>query len=110
MITQIKILIILLAFTLAGVSIAYADTATVMGKITAEDNKPLVKVIVSIGDKFKITDIKGRYRIKNIPYGSHTMQIKRKGEVLKEVEIEVNKGKVKHDEEVKLIYKEEKIK
>ncbi len=99
---KLSILIIILVCNLSLAQNLYAKgAATVMGEIKHSDNRPAVNVIVSVENKFSITDIEGRYLIKNVPFGSHTMQIKENrenGQILKEVVIEVNQSHIRHDE------------
>ena len=78
----------------------YAQTATVMGKITRH-NQPAANVIVSIGDKFSVTDAQGRYLIKDVPFGRPTLRIKENkqgGQVLREVDTEVRQPRLVQDE------------
>lgn len=66
-------------------------TATVMGRITYVGNKSIENLTVSIWieDKFDFTDVDGRYRIKDVPSGQHTIKIMREGLILKKTEITV---------------------
>jgi len=88
---RIKLLAIILGLSLFFVPILYAGGFTVMGRITHENGKPAVKVIVSVSDKFTYTDIKGRYRIKGVLTGNQTLTVKKGDSVLKEVSIDINK-------------------
>jgi hypothetical protein len=81
----------------------YAETATLMGEIKHSDNSPARNLVVSIESKFSITDSKGRYLIKDIPSGRHTMQIKENregGKILKEIEIEIRPPRLMHNETI----------
>lgn len=81
----------------------YAETATLMGEITRSGNSPAGNLVVSIEGKFSITDAKGRYLIKDVPSGRHTMQIKENrenGRILKEVTIEIKPPRLMHNETI----------
>lgn len=73
------------------------SVSIVIGKITHKDGSPAVKVSVAIGDKFSYTDIRGNYRIKNVPFGRHNIQIKSKDKILKEEEIHIDKPRIKYN-------------
>jgi len=72
-----------------------ADVATVMGKVKGRNNKPLSRVVVKIGDKTSFTDVKGSYRIKGVPFGNYTVNIKRAGKVLEKKEAQIDKPRIK---------------
>jgi len=99
---RLGFLVVFLAFIILAASL-YAETATLMGEIKHSDNSPARNLVVSIEGKFSITDSKGRYLIKEIQSGSHTMQIKENregGVVLKEVEIEIMPPRLMHNETI----------
>ena len=75
---------------LFSAALVWAQTATVMGRVTDRTNRPVMKATVSIDAKFAFTDLKGRYRIKDVPFGRHTLQIKKGGRVLHEAPVEIN--------------------
>jgi hypothetical protein len=50
----------------------------------------VVKATVSIGEKFSFTDSRGRYRIKDVPFGRQTLQIKKSGNVLHSTPVEID--------------------
>mgnify|MGYP001565906053 CR=1 FL=1 len=74
-----------------------ADVATVSGQIRDANDKPLSNATVSIGDKSDFTDVDGRYRIRDVPAGSHKIQVKKKDKVLKEDDIEVKGNSMRQD-------------
>lgn len=85
----------LLVFMAALDLAAQTQTATVTGQITHTDNQPAAGLVVSVGDKFGFTDVRGAYRIRDVPFGRHTMQIKAKDQrVLKEVPLVVGQSVV----------------
>lgn len=90
-------LMVMLLFGFVMVSSIYAQQATVMGKVTRSDGTPLIKAVVAIGEKYSYTDVKGRYRIKAVPFGVHTIQIKQGDQVLKEEKIKINQDQVTLD-------------
>ncbi len=77
---------------------ARVETATVVGTITLPDGKAVVNVVVKIAGKYDFTDVVGKYNIRDVPLGVQTMQIIRKGTVLKEIEINVNSTLITQDE------------
>lgn len=94
---KLSLLAILLVFDLLLAPSLYADAATdaamVMGQITHRDNRPAVNVIVSVGGKFSVTDMQGRYLIQDVPLDRHTLQIK-------EIELDVRPPCLRHDETI----------
>src|SRR5262245_50187362 len=92
--------LVLFAFMSAAPAIAQ-QLATVTGRITDAQSKPLVNVTVSIAGKIGFTDIRGVYRIRSVAWGNQLpMQIKRSGKVLKATRIDVLGAVVTHDERV----------
>ena len=86
---------------MSAASVIAQQLATVTGRITDVQSKPLVNVTVSIAGKIGFTDIRGVYRIRNVAWGSQLpMQIKRSGKVLKATKIDVRSGVVTRDERV----------
>jgi len=76
------------ASTLA--SAPQAQTATVIGTITSQNNRPVTNVLVSIAGKYRYTDVGGRYRIDGVPFGRYKMQVASGGKVLREVEVDIH--------------------
>lgn len=72
---RLSFVIIILVLDLFLARHLYAQTATLMGQVTRSGNQPVVNVIVSIGEKFSVTDAQGRYLIKDVPFGRYTLQI-----------------------------------
>lgn len=56
---------------------AKAQTGNISGKITMENKEPVVGAVVMIKalNKQTLSDEKGHYELKNIPYGSHVLEI-----------------------------------
>lgn len=94
---NLKTLAFLLIFSLLTASNLYAEMAIVSGRITDTKGNSVDDVVVSIGKKFDFTDIQGRYRIKNVPYGEQKIQIKRNRKVIKEINIKVNESRITQD-------------
>lgn len=65
-----------------------AQTATITGKITSQ-NAAVEKATVSVNDKSDFTDVDGKYRLKDVPYGQAKIVIT-KGDKKKEVDIQVD--------------------
>jgi hypothetical protein len=66
-----------------------AQTQTVFGTITLQNNQPALKVLVSIARKIGYTDDGGRYRIDGIPFGPQEMLVSRGGKVLLKVTVNI---------------------
>lgn len=58
-------------------SVAFAQSGNISGKVTMENAVPVVGAVVNIKslNKQTLTDDKGNYSIKNIPYGNYTLEI-----------------------------------
>lgn len=89
---QFRLTGIVIGLMLLSAALVWAQTATVMGRVTDRTNKPVVKATVSIGEKFAFTDLNGRYRIKDVLFGRFTLRIKKKGRVLHEALVEINQA------------------
>jgi len=74
------------------IAVLHAQTATVIGTITNQNDKPAANVLVLIAGKNRYTDVGGRYRIDGVPLGHQTIQVSRGGKVLIKVERDVNRG------------------
>lgn len=68
----------------------YANTSTVLGRITDANRKPAVGVIVILVGKYQYTDSNGRFRIRNVPFGLQRLEIQKGDEIIKEEDIEIN--------------------
>jgi len=66
-----------LLFSVALTSVAFAQSGNISGKVTMENAAPVVGAIVNIKslNKQTLTDDKGNYALKNIPYGNYTLEI-----------------------------------
>jgi len=53
-----------------------AQSSTVIGTIAYHNRKPAVNVFVSIGGRYRYTDVGGRYKIEGVPQGRQHMTIK----------------------------------
>jgi hypothetical protein len=79
--------IILLLLILAAALSLHAQTATVFGEVYYKNGKPAVNVTVSVGPKFAFTDVYGRYRIPDVPFGEQILQISSRGRKLKQLKV-----------------------
>jgi len=77
-----------------------ADAATIIGEVIKNNGRPVIRAVVKIGDEFTYTDVQGRFRLKNIPFGKHTLTISKKGQLLKTRTIEIDKPKINLSEKV----------
>lgn len=82
-----------LLFVLAVGSIVKAQSGNISGKITMENATPVVGALVNIKslNKQTLTDEKGSYSFKNIPYGNYTLEIGSMEIIAKKHDITVNK-------------------
>lgn len=86
---------------LLSASPVLAQTATVTGKISDPKGRPRANLTVSVAGRISFTDIRGVYRIRNVPWGSQVkMQIKKNGKVIKETTIDIRSASVTRDERV----------
>ncbi|RZL67965.1 MAG: TonB-dependent receptor [Pedobacter sp.] len=71
-----QFLLSLLIFV-ALTSVAFAQSGNISGKITMENAVPVVGAVVNIKslNTQTLTDDKGNYSFKNIPYGNYTLEI-----------------------------------
>jgi len=82
-----------LLFVLALGSIVKAQSGNISGKITMENATPVVGAVVNIKslNKQTLTNEKGSYSFKNIPYGNYTLEIGSMEIIAKKHDITVNK-------------------
>jgi|GEM_PF-6740996 len=72
--------------------IAFSDPkAVITGKITTREGKPLVRGVVEIGGEYDFTDLKGNYRIKDVPYGNQILLVISSGDTLRKIRTRVEK-------------------
>jgi hypothetical protein len=67
-----------------------AQTSTVIGTITYHNRKPAVNVYVSIGGRYRYTDVGGRYKLEGVPQGRQHMTIKSGQRILWQGEVNIN--------------------
>jgi len=67
-----------------------AQTSTVIGTITYRNAKPAVNVFVSIGGRYRYTDVGGRYKIQGVPQGRQHMTIKSGQIILWQGDVNIN--------------------
>ncbi len=92
-------IVVIVLFSFTALSPVWAnEQGRIYGTITKKSGKPVRKALVRIGYHFSFTDSKGSYRIKNVPFGKHTMIIKKKNKILKKIKIMVDERRIKHDE------------
>ena len=86
--------IILLVLILAAALGVHAQAATVFGEVFYRNGQPAVNLTVSVGRKFAFTDVKGRYRIPDVPFGEQILLISRQGKKLKQLRVVIQKPSV----------------
>src|SRR3974390_2741426 len=67
-----------------------AQTAQVTGEVLRKDGHPAVNYTVSIADKFAFTDVRGRFRVLDVPYGEHDLRVTRDKRVIKEIKVKIS--------------------
>ncbi len=95
-----KVIAIIILLSAVGATDLNAQTATISGQVKNAEDLPVDKAIVQVGNKFDITDVDGKFRIKDVPQGQQPMQIKKDEQVLKETVIDVNESNVNKDEKL----------
>src|ERR1035438_2931426 len=92
--------LLLLPAMLLLVGYLYGQTAVVTGTITHRNGSPAVNVTVSVSGLAGLTDVRGRYRVSGVPYGSQTLKILQNNKVLKQVSVNVNAAAITHNEAI----------
>lgn len=68
----------------------HAQTSMVIGTITYQNGKPAVNVLVSIGGRYRYTDVGGRYKIDEVPQGRQHMTIKSGQRILWQLVVDIS--------------------
>ena len=85
---------ILLVLVLADALSLIAQTATVFGEVFDKNGQPAVNLTVSVGRRFAFTDVRGRYRMPDVPLGEYILRISRQGKELKQLKVVIQKPSV----------------
>ena len=88
--TTLGLICVLAAVILLLAADLHAQTSTVIGTITYHNGKPAVNVYVSIGGRYRYTDVGGRYKIEGVPQGSQHMTIKSGQRILWQGDVKIN--------------------
>ena len=80
----------LVALLMLGAAPSPAQTSQVTGEVLRKDGHPAVNYTVSLADKFAFTDVKGRFRVLNVPYGEHELRVSRDKRVIKELKVKIS--------------------
>ncbi len=67
----------------------HAQTSMVIGTITYHNGNPAVNVFVSIGGRYRYTDVGGRYKIDGVPQGHQHMTIKSGQRILWQGDVDI---------------------
>ncbi len=88
-----KYFLLSLFFVIAFNSISKAQTGNISGKITMENSEPVAGAVVNIKslNKQTITDEKGNYTLKDVAYGSYTLEVGSMEIITKRQQITINK-------------------
>jgi hypothetical protein len=97
-------LLFTLLLILSSVSVTLAQNATVRGRITSDGKTPVsfATIHVAKGSQAATTDEAGRYEIKNVPFGHHTLIVSSLEIHRHESRIHVQKSEQTHHVTVKL--------
>lgn len=71
-------------------AVLHAQTATVIGTVTRQNNRPAANVLVLISGQYRYTDVGGRYRIDGVRVGRQKVKVSSGGKVLLEIEVNVH--------------------
>ena len=74
-----------------------AISETVTGKVTDSNNKAVRNAAIFINGKFTYTDYYGKYRIRNIPKGTHQMRVEKNNTTIATSSVSVDNTKVVKD-------------
>lgn len=85
-----RAIVLRLVFVLFLSVAAWAQNAEVVGEVHNSNMSPAVNCTVSIGSKFAFTDVRGRFRIINVPFGQYTVQVKKDDHVIKQELVNIN--------------------
>jgi hypothetical protein len=80
----------LMALVLLGAVSVSAQTSQVTGEVLRKDGHPAVNYTVSLAGKFAFTDVRGRFRILEVPYGEQDLRITRDKRVIKEMKVKIS--------------------
>jgi hypothetical protein len=81
--------IMIALFVLSAASVL-AQSSHVTGEVLFKDGRPAVNHTVSLADKFAFTDVKGRFRIRDVPYGEYDLRVSRNKKVNKEMKVKIS--------------------
>lgn len=84
----------LLALLLVPTIGAFAQTAVVTGEVVYKNARPAVNCTVLLGGRFAFVDVRGRFRLLNVPFGTYLLQVQRQGQKLKQIRVTINQPQV----------------
>lgn len=77
-----KLLMVLLVTLLGSPLPVFAQGSTVYGTITDRNGRPVVHILVEIGENYRYTDVSGRFKIVGVPQGRQHMICRRGSTIL----------------------------
>jgi len=83
-----RALTLLVVFLLTSRMSAFGPAVQVSGEVFYQ-NKPAVNYTVSVGGKFAFVDVKGRFRILDVPTGAQTLQVFQDRRKIRELSVTV---------------------
>jgi hypothetical protein len=81
---------IMIALLLLSAASLLAQNSQVTGQVLRKNGRPAVNHTVSLADKFAFTDVKGRFRIQDVPFGEHDLRVSRDKKVIKEIKVKIS--------------------
>ena len=88
--TTLRLSCVLAAAILLLAADLHAQTSTVIGTIRYHNGKPAVNVFVSIGGRYRYTDVGGRYKLQGVPQGRQHMTCKIAQRILWQGDVNIN--------------------
>jgi hypothetical protein len=87
-----------LLLLLASATCLFAGGATITGRITYGNGAPAAGIVVQVSYAWAYTDVRGYYRLNDVPFGDQRMEIRYGDRVLKAIRIAVNQEHVRVDQ------------
>jgi hypothetical protein len=75
-----------------------AGGATITGRITYGNGAPAAGIVVQVSYAWAYTDVRGYYRLNDVPFGDQRMEIRYGDRILKAIRIAVNQEHVRVDQ------------
>ena len=87
-----------LLLLLASATCLFAGGATITGRIMYGNGAPAAGIVVQVAHAWAYTDVRGYYRLSDVPFGDQQMEIRYGDRILKAVRIAVNQEHMRVDQ------------